>query len=628
MDKKRPSAGQAIVTGILPLLMLALPSSPLQAADVTYTVGAANGSISPLLGINIGPLPSGKAANADLTTVYKELGINLIRNHDYYGPLDMATMYPNRTKDPALSSSYNFTGAVGSEGRSSDTTYAGIVNGGFEPFFRLGDSYNNATPPADSELANWVQAAVNVLRHYRAGQWNGFTSNFRYVEIWNEPDNVQFWPKPYTQAQYLTLYDTTARALRSAFPGMKIGGPGVTPGGCKSPDGQAWVRTFLDYVKSKGSPFDFFSWHIYTIDPADFPNCAAFFRQELDSRGFTGVKSILSEWNTPNVNNAAEALELRAGGKGAAILTGGWIGLQQRSDVEQTLFYRGTDPDANATSFYGIYTADGKPKKIGLAFDLWHDMSRYPQRLATSGSMSGVYVLAGEDSARGRAILVANTNDSSKSWTSSFGDGKTLADYQIAVQTVSDADAAIQVSSGVTGGQFTIPAKAVQLVTLTPNSASVVEFYNTTLDNYFITANANEAAAIDSGSAGAGWMRTGFTFKSGGSTPVCRFYGSISPGPNSHFYTVDAAECANLKQLQASTPSTQKRWNFESLDFISTAPVNGACPSGTVPVYRAYNNGAARGVDSNHRITSSQTAIQQVVARGWSNEGVVMCAPS
>jgi hypothetical protein len=44
-----------------------------------------------------------------------------------------------------------------------------------------------------------------------------------------------------------------------------------------------------------------------------------------------------------------------------------------------------------------------------------------------------------------------------------------------------------------------------------------------------------------------------------------------------------------------------------------------------VPVYRAYNNGVARGVDSNHRITTSAAGIQEVVARGWVSEGVVLC---
>lgn len=155
----------------------------------------------------------------------------------------------------------------------------------------------------------------------------------------------------------------------------------------------------------------------------------------------------------------------------------------------------------------------------------------------------------------------------------------------------------------------------------------VVEFHHAVLDTYFITANGDEAAAIDSGSAGPGWSRTGNTFKSGGSAQVCRFYGSLAPGPNSHFYMLGAAECASLRQLQATTPSTQRRWNFESLDFNASPLVGGTCAAGTVPVFRAYNNGFARGIDSNHRITTSPSAIQEVTARGWISEGAVMCVP-
>ncbi len=153
-----------------------------------------------------------------------------------------------------------------------------------------------------------------------------------------------------------------------------------------------------------------------------------------------------------------------------------------------------------------------------------------------------------------------------------------------------------------------------------------------------MTTDADEAVGIDNGSAGPGWTRTGETFKTGGSNPVCRFYGSQSPGPNSHFYTVNAAECQTLKNLQFSAFDprrlTVKSWNFESLDFVSIPSVCyvvegcGQCPSNTVPVYRAYNNGLARGVDSNHRLSTSQAAIAQVVARGWIKEGVVMCARS
>ena len=106
-------------------------------------------------------------------------------------------------------------------------------------------------------------------------------------------------------------------------------------------------------------------------------------------------------------------------------------------------------------------------------------------------------------------------------------------------------------------------------------AAEVIEFHNANLDNYFVTADPVEAAAIDGGAAGPGWSRTGFNFTAGGPTPVCRFYGSITPGPNSPFYTALPDECAALKQLQAGTPakeagafSIQPRWPLMDMSAV------------------------------------------------------------
>ncbi|MBK8742841.1 MAG: CotH kinase family protein [Betaproteobacteria bacterium] len=93
-------------------------------------------------------------------------------------------------------------------------------------------------------------------------------------------------------------------------------------------------------------------------------------------------------------------------------------------------------------------------------------------------------------------------------------------------------------------------------------------------------------------------------------------------GPNSHFYTADSQECSYLRSIY--DPGA-KSWKFESHDFYIDSTVNGTCAAGRVPIYRAYNNGFARRVDSNHRISHRLTDIQQVVARGWTNEGMVMC---
>ena len=159
----------------------------------------------------------------------------------------------------------------------------------------------------------------------------------------------------------------------------------------------------------------------------------------------------------------------------------------------------------------------------------------------------------------------------------------------------------------------------------------VVEFYNTTLDHYFITSDPIEVTAVDSGNAGPGWTRTGGSFKAGGDTDTCRFYGSLSPGPNSHFFAVDGTECQGLIDAQFADGDPRRSsvpvWNLEDFDFSSTRPMNGICTANMVPIYRAYNNGFARGIDSNHRITADRSAIAEVVSHGWIDEGIVMCAP-
>lgn len=164
-------------------------------------------------------------------------------------------------------------------------------------------------------------------------------------------------------------------------------------------------------------------------------------------------------------------------------------------------------------------------------------------------------------------------------------------------------------------------------------TVQVFEFYNAALDRYFRTANAQEAEALRKSPA-AGEVDTGNTFVAypaigypEGAKPVCRFYGSQSPGPNSHFYTADSNECDKLKQLQQSTPASQKRWNFEEVAFAIRVPNGESCPSDApVPIYRVYNQGFTRGKDSNHRLVADKVLYQKMIGDGWAAENVVMCA--
>ncbi len=147
-----------------------------------------------------------------------------------------------------------------------------------------------------------------------------------------------------------------------------------------------------------------------------------------------------------------------------------------------------------------------------------------------------------------------------------------------------------------------------------------VEFYNASLDHYFITSEPAEAEALDQG-VPPGWQRTGLDFKTwvlGSSTgsAACRFFGTPGVGPNSHFFTIDSEECAKVKGNPA--------WTYEGLAFQALPPGTDVCASGETVVTRLYNNGM--GGEANHRYLTSHSETQRMVDTGWIVEGPVFCA--
>jgi len=186
-------------------------------------------------------------------------------------------------------------------------------------------------------------------------------------------------------------------------------------------------------------------------------------------------------------------------------------------------------------------------------------------------------------------------------------------------------------ASGTSASMMTPPRQYFGTFTVASTS-TVVEYYSEKLDHYFITAGP-EAAILD---AGTGFQRTGQRFKAwlnagdapASAVPVCRFYAS---GPNSHFYTGDPGECEMLKALEQKDKSALPKggpypgWQYEGTAFYALMPVNGSCPNGTTPVYRAYNNRWMHN-DSNHRFMVTPE-MRFVMSQGWLDEGVVFCSP-
>ncbi len=186
---------------------------------------------------------------------------------------------------------------------------------GTQVFFRLGQTIEHGPkkygvlPPKD--FAKWARICEHVIRHYNEGwgwgadnawttkniQWtNQF--DIRYWEIWNEPDldpsdgepprNPRCWGG--TVEEFFRFYETVAKHLKAAFPDLKIGGPALA-------GNTAWAERFLAHCRDHEVPLDFFSWHVYAIEPSRITGRCDVFRALLDKYGFTKTESILNEWN-------------------------------------------------------------------------------------------------------------------------------------------------------------------------------------------------------------------------------------------------------------------------------------------------------------------------------------------
>jgi PKD repeat protein len=164
----------------------------------------------------------------------------------------------------------------------------------------------------------------------------------------------------------------------------------------------------------------------------------------------------------------------------------------------------------------------------------------------------------------------------------------------------------------------------------TAPQVQIVEYYHSGLDHYFVTADPDEMAALDTGRL-TGWTRTGYQFTGFARSPldiskstVCRFYGLPQAGLNSHFYSGSQAECAAVMTQFASS------WMLESSDvfqIVMPDVVSGACPASMVPVYRLFNNRA----DANHRYVTDASVRDSMLAKGYISEGygpdsVTFCA--
>jgi xylan 1,4-beta-xylosidase len=380
--------------------------------------GKVMGEIRSFQGLNGPPSPV-MAGLPDLVQQYKNLRVAQVRTHDFMGPTEIdshfeqtgpllawlipgdaqragvvkagnaAIIFPHWSADPEKPTSYNFG--------PTDTVITAIHASGAEVYYRIGRSWGSSVePPPDFD--KFASVVKHIALHYNQGWANGFHYNIRYWEFWNEPEAL-FWSG--TPEQFYSLYEKTARALKSVDPALKVGGDAVAFAYNAGP----YREGFIDYCAAHKVPLDFYSWHTYadgSADPYDAVRLSAKIREILDTRGFTKAENILSEWNlTPDFTESEKA---RLRGEENAAFIGAVLSYLQDSPLDHADFYRG---DA---AWMGLFGLDGKYFKTAYTFEAMGKMLDTPQRFAVEGTDTfGFAALAGR-SADGNTVQILISN--------------------------------------------------------------------------------------------------------------------------------------------------------------------------------------------------------------------------
>jgi hypothetical protein len=393
-------------------IAMALMVTSAWALDFSVDASALVSHAFPLNGVNDGP-GHVRGGISDVSDQYREMGITMVRTHDYYGPCDYSTIFPSSydANDPwgadaYSNSSYDFS--------DSDATVAEIEALGADVFFRLGESWNNADPhnrrPPQDKYGTVAHVSRHIAKHYGAD-----TGRVTMWEFWNEPNHDMFWDKsgyPNENAAlepFFGLYVWVAQGLKDKFPEIMVGGPGAAGG--SSQDIQDFCRKFCHSIKKKHAPLDFYSWHSYNREgdgPYIFVTQANMVRHALNTRGYPNTLSILGEWNASSAraggpDPSQEALDQRNmlwNMDGAAFTASALIYLNVYSDVRYAFRYRGDIHSGDHG--YGLVDTHGDIKKPGYAFKAYSYL--FPQH--NTIARPEMYMLTcGGDNQSGRAIM-------------------------------------------------------------------------------------------------------------------------------------------------------------------------------------------------------------------------------
>ena len=188
---------------------------------------------------------------------HKEFGFRYLRAHGLLH--DEMRVY---TEDKNGKPVYNFM--------YIDDVYDFLLSIGMKPFVELGFMPEklasgdgtvfwwkaNVTPPEKYE--KWDALIRTLIRHWTDRYGADELKTWRF-EVWNEPNLNVFWRLSDEERlpAYLTLYEHTAKAVKSVNKDYPVGGPAGA--------GPVFIEELIDYCNKKNIPLDFITYHTYGL---------------------------------------------------------------------------------------------------------------------------------------------------------------------------------------------------------------------------------------------------------------------------------------------------------------------------------------------------------------------------
>ena len=196
---------------------------------------------------------------ADLHAMHQATGLHYVRFHNILH--DENGVYDEDEHGQPV---YNFSYV--------DQIYDGLLAEGVRPMVEIGFMPKKlaawqaphpfwyhpiVAPPKD--YARW-DGLIRALGQHLVERYGAEEVAEWYFEVWNEP-NIDFWAGDPKQATYFTLYEHTAKALKSVDARLRVGGPATSSA--------HWVPEFIAHMSQTHTPVDFISTHGYADDTVE-----------------------------------------------------------------------------------------------------------------------------------------------------------------------------------------------------------------------------------------------------------------------------------------------------------------------------------------------------------------------